>query len=213
MKLAHSGGSPGNFFVRKDETTDRGAYQKKRDGADNRISEECTTPSFEDSRRVLSMNKNLKLPQSGGSPGVFPGRHDKNISHGGFQTRNTVEDKIISEAVATTSFGGGRGVLPMNKNLKQPHDKYCCRVWQKNTPGLPPVWGSFNFLFMDRTPLPSSKLGVVHSSDIRLSVPSLFFVKAPISVVLSLLTKKLPGLPPLWASFNFFLVRGTSDFP
>ena len=31
-----------------------------------------------------------------------------------------MENKSISEAVATTSFGGGRGVLPMNKNLKQP---------------------------------------------------------------------------------------------
>ena len=32
LKLAHSGESPGNVFVKKDETTDRGAYQKKRDG-------------------------------------------------------------------------------------------------------------------------------------------------------------------------------------
>ena len=120
FKLAHSGGSPGNLFVRKDKTTDMGAYPKKRDGAYNGISEECTTPSFEDGREVLSMNKNLKLPQTGGSPGVFFARHDKKNCHGGFQTRKTVEDKSISEAVATTSFGTVRGVLSINKNLKLP---------------------------------------------------------------------------------------------
>ena len=59
LKLAHSGGSPGNFFVRKDETTDRGAYQKKRYGADNCVSEEGKTLSVEDGRGVLSMNKIL----------------------------------------------------------------------------------------------------------------------------------------------------------
>ena len=38
LKLAHSDGSPGNFFVRKYKTSDRGANQKKKDGADNRVS-------------------------------------------------------------------------------------------------------------------------------------------------------------------------------
>ena len=60
------------------------------------------------------MNKDLKLPQNGRSPGVCFARHDKNIFHGGFQTRKTVEDKSIPEAVATTNFEAGREVLSMN---------------------------------------------------------------------------------------------------
>ena len=83
LKLAHSNGSPGNFFVRKEKTSDRGANQKKRDGADNCVSEEGKTTSVEDGRGVLSMNKNLKLPQTGGSPGIFPARNDKTICQGG----------------------------------------------------------------------------------------------------------------------------------
>ena len=117
MKLAHSGGSPGNFFVRKDKTTDRGGYQNKRDGADNCVSKEGKTPSVEDGRGVLSMNKILKYPQTGGSPGVFFARHDKNICHGGFQTRKKVKKKSIPEALATKTFITGREVLSMNKNL------------------------------------------------------------------------------------------------
>ena len=91
-----------------------GAYQKKRDRADNCISEEFTTPIFEDGRRVLSMNKNLKLPQSGASPGVFLPDKTKKMFMGCFKKKN-VGDKSISEVITTTSFRTSRGVFVKKK--------------------------------------------------------------------------------------------------
>ena len=58
LKLSHSGRSPGSFFFRQDESTVRGFYPNKRYEAENCVSEECTTPSFEDGRGFLSMKRN-----------------------------------------------------------------------------------------------------------------------------------------------------------
>ena len=83
---------------------------------DKSISEAVATTSFGAGRGVLSVVKILKLPQTGGIPGVFFARQDKNICHGRVQKRKTVADKSISEAVTTTSFGAGRGVSVKQKN-------------------------------------------------------------------------------------------------
>ena len=88
---------------------------------DKSIPEAVATTSFGAGREVLSMNKILKIPQTGGSPAVFSARKDKNICHGRVQKRKTVADKSISKAVTTPSFGAGRGFSVKKKKSK--HDQ------------------------------------------------------------------------------------------
>ena len=61
------------------------------------------------------MYKNLKLPQSGASPGVYFSREDKNIVHGVFQKKKDAAEKSISEAITSKSFGADRGVSVKKK--------------------------------------------------------------------------------------------------
>ena len=105
MKLAHSGRSPGRFFFGKDENTVRAVYQNKRYGVDNRISEECTTTSFEDGRGVLSMNKILKLPQSGASSCIFLPDKSKTLFMGCFKRKNTWRTRVSQRRSQTQVLG------------------------------------------------------------------------------------------------------------
>ena len=67
------------------------------------------------------MKKNhLKLPQTGGSPGGFFVRQDKNIYQDGCQGKKTGRDKSISEGFTRTSLGTGRGGSVKKNNLKLP---------------------------------------------------------------------------------------------
>ena len=82
------------------------------------------------------MNKNLKLPKSGASPGVFFARQDKTIVHGVFKKKKDVADKCILEAITTTSFGTGRGVSVKKKieaspNWRKPW-RFFCQTRQKH---------------------------------------------------------------------------------
>ena len=82
----------------------------KREGADRTRTEARPTQSRREVRGSYYKNKNLKLPQTGGSPGFFSPDKTKTLVRGGVQKRKTVVDKSISEGVITTSFGAGRGV-------------------------------------------------------------------------------------------------------
>ena len=93
-----------------------GGVQTRKTVEDKSIPEAVATTSFGAGREVLSMNKILKIPQTGGSPAVFSARKDKNICHGRVQKRKTVADKSISKAVTTPSFGAGRGFSVKKKN-------------------------------------------------------------------------------------------------
>ena len=107
--------NPWQFFFRQDKTTVRGAYLKKRDGMDNRISEECTTPSFEDGRRVLSMNKNLKLPQSGASPCFFLPDKTKTLFMGCFKRKKAWRTRVSQRRSQPQSLGTVEVFLSIKK--------------------------------------------------------------------------------------------------
>ena len=51
----------------------------------------------------------LKIPQTGGSPGIFFAREHENSVQGEVQKKETGVERSISEGGLTTSFGAGRG--------------------------------------------------------------------------------------------------------
>ena len=76
---------------------------------DKSIPEGVLTTSFGAGRGGSVKKSFLKLPQTGGSPGDFFVRQDKNIYQDGFQKKKTGRGKSISEGVTRTSLGTGRG--------------------------------------------------------------------------------------------------------
>ena len=91
-----------------------GFHSRKRE-EDNRKSEARPTPSRREVRDS-SDNFFLKIPQTGGSPGIFFAREHENSGQGEVQKKETGVERSISEGGLTTSFGAGRGGSLKKKN-------------------------------------------------------------------------------------------------
>ena len=103
------------FFDKQDKNIVHGVFQKKKTWR-KRVSQRRSQQQVLGPVEVFLSRKNLKLPQSDASPGVFFARQDKTIVHGVFKKKKDVADKCILEAITTTSFGTGRGVSVKKKN-------------------------------------------------------------------------------------------------
>ena len=88
MKIPQTGGSPGVFFTREDGNSSKGGVQRKETGVDRSISEVGLMTSFGDGRGGSLKKKILKPPQTGGSPGDFFAKQDKNMYQEDFQNKN-----------------------------------------------------------------------------------------------------------------------------
>ena len=79
LKLPQTGGSPDGFFVRQDKNIYQDGFQKKITGRDKSISEGVTRTSLGNGRGGSVEKQNLKLLQTGGSPGDYFARQQKII--------------------------------------------------------------------------------------------------------------------------------------